>query len=168
MLTRWRSRGRGGSGMAIGVAMTFPALMLIIVSISLLTGSGRIDQAVKNAANRAARTAALCCHYTGGPGGAEEVALASLRSSEDAAVTNRILCNNDLVADSRIVFVDVAGNDVAVAPDAAVPPGGTVHVFARCRVPIEILGGFGFPGLDAERRVEGVAAVDPHRARAGG
>ena len=37
MLTRWRCRGQTGSGMAIGVAMIFPMLMLVIVSLQMLT-----------------------------------------------------------------------------------------------------------------------------------
>ena len=49
----------------------------------------------------------------------------------------------------------------------AVPPGGTVHVFVTCRVPSQILGGFGFPGLDAERKAVAVATVDPYRFRPG-
>ena len=168
-MLKWR-RGRSeiGSGTAIGVAMLFPVLMLLMIAISLLSESGSIDQALQNAANRAARTAALCCHYTGGTNGAEEVALASLLAAEDAASSNRIFCNNDFIGDSRIVFLDVAGNDVLVDPDSPVPPGGTVYVYLTCRLPPEILGGFGFPGLDSRRRAEGVAVVDPYRARSGG
>ena len=168
-MLKWsRGGSETGSGTAIGVAMLFPILMLIIVAISLLSESGRIDQALQNAANRAARTAALCCHYTGGPDGAAEVARASLSAAEEAAFANVIWCRNDFRGDSRIVFLDVAGEDVLIDPASTVPPGGTVYVFLTCRVPPEILGGFGFPGLDVRRRAQGVAVVDPYRARSGG
>ena len=161
-------RSEAGSGTAIGVAILFPILMLLIVAISLLSESGRIDQTIQNAANRAARAAALCCHTTGGANGAEAVMRASLAGAEFAFSANRTFCNNDFVGDSRIAFVDVSGSDVLIDPDLAVPPGGTVYVFLTCRVPPEIMGGFGFPGLDARRRAMGVAAVDPYRARSGG
>ena len=161
-------RGDSGSGTAIGVAMIFPILMLVIVAISLLAESGRIDQTLQNAANRAARAAALCCHHTGGPNGAEAVMRAGLAGAEFGFSANRTFCNNDFVGDSRIAFVNNAGNDVPIAGNVAVPPGGTVHVFLTCRVPPENLGGFAFPGLDVRRRAEGVAVIDPFRARSGG
>ena len=146
----------------------FPILMLVIIAISLLSESGRIDQTLQNAASRAARAAALCCHYTGGPDGAEAVMRASLAGVEHAFSANRTFCNNDFIGDSRIAFVDVDGADVLIGPDLVVPPGGTVYIFLTCRVPPEILGGFGFPGLDVRRRAIGVAVVDPYRARSGG
>ena len=157
-----------GSGTAIGVAIMFPALMGVIVLLSMLTGSARIEQALQSTANRAARTAALCCHHTGGTYGAEAVVRASLAAAESAAAGNRILCNNNLVGDSRIAFTDVSGDPVPVAEDAVVPPGGTVRVHLTCKVPPEVLGGVGFPGLEVERRATGVASVDPYRARSGG
>ena len=169
-----RRRGEGGSGTAIGVAILFPVLMLVIITVSLLSESGRFDQSLQNAANRAARTAALCCHYTGGTDGAAEVMQATLAATAGAAAANRILCNNDFVGDAAIVFVDVNGNEVPVGRDAnnpkayVVPPGGTVYVFVTCRVPPEIMGGFGFPGLDVQRRAVGVAVVDPFRSRSAG
>lgn len=142
--------------------------MLVIVALSLLSESGRIDQTLQNAANRAARYAALCCHHTGGPDGAEAVMRAGLAATEFGFSANRTFCNNDFVGDSRIAFVNVAGEGVPIDGDEAVPPGGTVYVFLTCRVPPENLGGFGFPGLDVRRRAEGVAVVDPFRARSGG
>lgn len=143
----------------------FVPLMLVIVSLSMLTGSARIDQALQSTANRVARTAALCCHYTDG---ARNVVHAGLTAATSAAAGNRVLCNNDLVGDSTIIFTDVDGNDVPVAADSPVPPGGTVHVFLTCRVPPEVLGGVGVPGVHVDKRVVGVASVDPFRARAGG
>lgn len=165
-MLKWRGVDcDSGSGTAIAVAMLYPVFMLVIVAISLLSESGRIDQALQNAANRAARTAALCCHFTGE---AEQAARASLLAAEDAAASNRILCNNDFVGESRILFVDVAKDDVMIATDEPVPPGGAVYVFLSCRVPPQILGGVGLPGLDVMRRAEGVAIVSPYRARSAG
>ena len=109
-------RDQTGSGTAIGVAMMFPALMFVIVSLSMLTGSARIEQALQSTANRAARTASLCCHHTGGSSGAEAVVHAVLSAAESAAASNRIVCNNDLVGDSRIVFADVSGNSIPIEP----------------------------------------------------
>ena len=160
-------RNEHGSGTAIGVAMVFPMLMLVIMVLQMLSETARIEQALQAAANRAAQTAALCCYHTGGTNGAEEVAEASLAAAESVNAYNRIYCNNDLVGDSTVVFVDVKGNDVPNAGDRPVPPGGTVHVFLRCRTPPQHLGGFGFPGLAADRRAEGVASIDPYRFRAG-
>ena len=170
MLNRSKMRARCselGSGTAIGVAMIFPMLMLVIVSLQMLSESSRIEQGIQAATNRAARTASLCCYHTGGPDGAEEVARASLRAAESANTYNQILCNNDFVGDSSTIFIDVNGDEVPVDPDQAVPPGGTVYVFLRCVIPPQNLGGFGFPGLNAERRIVGTASIDPYRFRSG-
>ncbi|MXZ31697.1 MAG: hypothetical protein F4Z22_12860 [Acidimicrobiia bacterium] len=162
---RRRGRGEAGSGAAIGVAMLFPALMGVIVALSMLTGSARAEQALQAAANRAARTAALCCAFTDG---AQAAAHAGLASAEQAGTFNRVVCNNDLVADSRVTFEDVSGTIVPVAADAAVPAGGAVYVAVTCKLPPEVLGGIGFPGLEVQRTAVGVAAIDPFRARTGG
>ena len=175
MLNYHRQRRRGnqrGSGMVIGVAVIFPMLMLVIVALQMLSDSARMEQGIQSSANRAARTASLCCHYTGGPGGAEARAGATLLAAASADAYNRIHCNNDVVGDSRVVFIDVNGdhvpNDRDILTDdyRAVPPGGTVHVLVTCRLPPQVLGGFGIPGLDVERRAEGVATIDPYRYRA--
>ena len=163
--TRRARRDQTGSGTAIGVAILFTPLMLLIVSLSMLTGSARIEQALQATANRAARTAALCCHHTDKATAAVHAALAA---AESVAAANRIVCQNNLVADSSVHFVAVAGNDVPIDAESAVPSGGTVYVILTCRVPAEVLGGVGFPGLDVERRAVGVAVVDPFRARSGG
>lgn len=167
MLSSRHRRGEAGSGMVIGVAILFPVLMLIIVALQALSDSARIEQGIQSSANRAARAASLCCHRTGGPDGATAVAEASLRAAVSADAYNRIHCNNDVVADSRVVFVDVSGGQVAVDPNNPVPPGGTVHVFVTCRLPPQVLGGFGLPGLSVTRSTEGVATIDPYRYRAG-
>ncbi len=165
MLRARCDRDQTGSGTAIGVAIIFPALMGVIVLLSMLTGSARIEQSLQSTANRAARTAALCCHHTGA---AEAVVHAALDAAERTATGNRIICSNDLVADSHVLFTDVEGNAVSIEPESVVPPGGAVYVRVTCQVPPEALGGVAFPGLDVERRAVGVATVDPFRARSGG
>ena len=65
-----RRGGEGGSGTAVGAAMMFPALMLVIVLIQMLSDTTRAEQALQATANRAARVAALCCHRVDGAGGA--------------------------------------------------------------------------------------------------
>ena len=167
MLTRRPPRGQWGSGSAIGVAIMFPMLMMVIVALSILTDTARTEQAVQAAADRAARTASLCCYYTGGTDGADAVARTSLSAAHSENHHNRIYCINDFVTESTILFFDVAENVVTVAANSPVPPGGTVYVYLRCTIPPQALGGFGWPGLQAERTAVGVAAVDPYRFRAG-
>jgi len=167
MLSRWNRRGEAGSGMAIGVAIVFPMLMLVIVSLNLLTETSRIEQNLQATANRAARTASLCCYATGGTGGAASVVEASLAAAESVNAYNRVFCNNDFVGDSRTVFIGVGGHEVAIDPNNPVPPGGTVYVFLRCRIPPQNLGGFALPGLEIDRRIVGTATIDPYRHRAG-
>ncbi len=160
-----RRRSDEGSGTAIGVAIIFPALMLLIVLLSALTDSVRIEQALQAAANRAARTASLCCQNIDGPQGALAVVESSLESAEEANAFNRIFCNNDLAGDANIVFTDVDDTEVAAGENNPVPPAGTVYVFLRCRIPPKILGGFGIPYFNAERLLVGVATLDPYRSR---
>lgn len=168
MLKRWHRPDDAGSGTAIGVAILFPVLMLLIVSLSMLSESARIDQTLQSAANRIAQSAALCCHFTGGPEGAQTVVDAGLESTRDAASSNFVICNNDVVSDSSLVVVNVNGDDVAIADDSPVPPGGTVYVFMKCRLRPQDLGGYGFPELNVERIAVGIASVDPYRTRSGG
>lgn len=163
-------RDETGSGTAIGVAVIFPMLMLVIVLLWVLTESARIEQGVQAAANRAARAASLCCQHTGGTNGAEEVAKASLAAAASANAHNGVLCSNDFVGSSEVVFIDVSGNRVPNDADAdgnfrVVPLGGTVYVFVTCRIPPRVLGGHGFGVSPAERTVMGVATVDPYRYR---
>ena len=161
-----------GSGTVIGVAIMFPMLMFVIVALQAFSDSAQMEQAIQSSADRAARTAALCCYYTGGLNGGEAVAEASLRASQSAGAYGRIHCFNDFVGDSTVAFVAVNGDHVPNDPDPdgaymAVPPGGTVHVLVTCRLPPQFLGVFGIPGLDVERRAEGVASIDPYRNRIG-
>ena len=167
MLNRHDNWGEAGSGMAIGVAIIFPMLMLVIVSINLLTETSRIEQNLQATANRAARTASLCCYATGGPEGAVAVVETSLAAAESVNAYNRVFCNNDFVGDSQTIFIDVSGNEVQIDPNNPVPPGGTVYVFLTCRIPPQNLGGFALPGLEVDRHIVGTASIDPYRFRAG-
>ena len=159
-----RRRGEDGSGTAIGVAMMFPMLMLVIVLIQMLSDTTRSEQALQAVANRAARVAALCYHRVDGADGAVAVVRAGLESVTSAAAGNRIYCNNDMAADANVVFIDVDDSEVTTGP---VPPGGTAYVFLTCRIPPQIIGGFGIPALDAERLLVGAATIDPYRSRSG-
>ena len=172
VLTTWRGRDEAGSGMTIGVTIMFPVLMLVIMLLQLISESSRIEQSLQATANRAALTAALCCYHTGGPNSAQEVVEASLRAAESANAYNQVLCNNDFVGDSTVLFIDVSGEAVPTEPDpdgvySAVPPGGTVYVFLKCVIPPQALGGFGLPVFGAERTVVATASVDPYRYRVG-
>jgi hypothetical protein len=146
------------------VAIIFPILMLVIVSLQALIDTSRIEQSIQTVAHRAARTASLCCHSTAD---AADAARASLAAAEDANAPNRILCNNNFVGDARVVFLDVAGDEVPAAAGGVVPPGGTVYVLVQCRLPPQWLGSYGLPGLAVERQAWGVATVDPYRSRLG-
>ena len=164
MLTRRVRRDQAGSGTAIGVAIIFPILMLVIVSLQGLIEQSRIEQSIQTVAHRAARTASLCCHSTRD---AADAAQASLAAAEAANAQNRILCNNDFAGDARVVFLDVGGSEVPTAADGVVPPGGTVYVLVECRLPPQWLGSYGLPGLAVEHQAWGVASVDPYRSRRG-
>lgn len=162
-MSRVTVRGQAGSGTAIGVAMMFPMLMLVIVLISIMADTSRAEQTLQSAANRAARAGSLCCEQTTE---AAEVVEATLRAAARSAAFNRVLCGNDLAADSRTVFLDVADNEIPIEDGALVPPGGTVYVFVDCEIPPRTLGGAGVPGLTIQRTAMGVASIDPYRFRA--
>ena len=159
-----RRGGEGGSGTAIGVAMMFPMLMLVIILIQMLSDTTRSEQALQAIANRSARTAALCCYQIDGTGGAVAVVRAGLEGVTSAAAGNRIYCNNDMAGTARVVFIDVDDSEVTTGP---VPPGGTAYVFLTCRIPPQVIGGFGLPFIDAERLLVGAATIDPFRSRSG-
>ena len=157
-------RGEHGSGTAIGVAMMFPMLMVVIILIQMLSDSTRSEQALQATANRAARTASLCCYRIDGADGAVATVRAGLESVTTTGARNRIFCNNDMAGTARVVFIDKAGAEVTSGP---VPPGGTAYVFLTCRIPPQVIGGFGIPALDAERLLVGAATIDPFRSRSG-
>ena len=150
---RLRHRRRGGDDV----------LMPVIVLTQMLTDT-RAEQAPQATANRAARVAALCCYRVDGAGGAVATVRAGLERVTDATAGNRIYCNNDLAADANVVFIDTDDSEVTTGP---VPPGGTAYVFLTCRIPPQVIGGFGLPGLDAERLLVGAATIDPFRSRSG-
>ena len=87
-----------------------------------------------------------------GTGGAVATVRAGLESVTSVAASNRIYCNNDMAASA----------DVATG---AVPPGGTAYVFSTCRIPPQVISGFGLPFINAERLLIGVATIDPFRSR---
>jgi len=164
---RPRRGGQGGSGTAIGVAVVFPMLMLVIVALRMLTDTSHLEQGIQATANQAARTAALCCLYTGhDPNrsiGAEAAAEAVLDAAEGPG--NRIECINDFVGDANIVFADVDDRVVTVGPDVLVPAGGTVYVRVTCQIPPSVLGSYGILGLDARRSTTAVASINPYQNR---
>ena len=144
-------RGEHGSGTAIGVAMMLPMLTMAIALTQMPSDTTRSEQAPQAAANRAARTAALCCYRIDGAGGAAATVRAGLESVTSAAASNRIYCNNDMAADADVVFIDADDSEAA----GAAPPGGTAHAFLTRRIPPQTIGGFGLPALDAERLLAG-------------
>ena len=165
MLNARCGRDDTGSGTAIGVAIMFVPLMGVIVLLSMLTGSARVEQALQSTANRVARTASLCCHYTDH---AATVVQTALTAAQRVTAGNRVICANVLADRSSITFTDVEGNPVPIGAEVAVPPGGSVSVVLTCEIPPEALGGVGVPGLVVEREVTGVASIDPFRSRSGG
>ncbi len=154
-----------GSGAAIGMAILFPALMMLIVLLSAMSDSVRIEQSLQATANRVARTASLCCLDIQGANGALAVVDAGLEAAVDANTFNRIYCNNDLVEDAEVVFLNTAGLEVDPEANNPVPPAGTVYVFLRCEIPPKVLGGFGVPFFNAERLLVGSATIEPFRSR---
>lgn len=276
---RWAGAAdQAGSGTAIGVAIIFPVLMLVIVGLAGLTRSSRTEQVLQAAADRAALTAAVCCFHVGGQGGAMQTVRANLAATSRDWRHSDVECINDVAADSRVAFSDVADRELLIDPgagnggwsdpddlymrdslgnivtrdvdddpdvfnrdfaviqeagtpteaqldvrgdpyagtgryrtgifepqidpntgrplinpltgevwlslirngpelplDAAeypgvgeraeVPPGGLVRVLVECRMPPEVLGDVGLPGIDVTHRAVGVATVDPYRHR---
>lgn len=171
-----------GSGTAIGVAVIFPMLMLVIVALHAITTATRTEQALQSAVDRAAHAASLCCYRTGA---AYAMALSALEP------VGRKMCANDLLVQSRISILDVEGNIVlrpqlvettpphnpffnpsiedqiarlAATPDL-VPLGGQVRVAVSCRLKSAQLGATGLRGLTAERSAIGIASIDPYRWR---
>ena len=137
---------------------------MVIILIQMLSDSTRSEQALQATANRAARTASLCCYRIDGADGAVATVRAGLESVTTTGARNRIFCNNDMAGTARVVFINVDGDEVTTGP---VPPGGTAYVFLTCRIPPQIIGGFGIPALDAERLMVGAATIDPFRSRSG-
>lgn len=113
-----RRGGEGGSGAAVGVAMMFPVLMLVIVLIQMPSDTTRAEQAPQATTNRAARVAALRCYQIDGAGGAA-TARAGLKRATDAPADNQTHCNNDLASDADVVSIE-----------RPAPPGGNEPTFS--------------------------------------
>jgi len=160
-----RLYGNAGSGTAIGVAMIFPFLMMLIVALSLTLDTARLEQQLQSVANSAARIASVCCFDSQEADRVMRVSLTAATSP--AAGVNQIRCNSEFVSDSNLVFIDVDGDEVAISQSNPVPAGGTAYVFVTCRVPPDVLGGY-LPIFDLTRSAVGVATVDPFRFRQGG
>ncbi len=155
-----------GSGTAIGVAVLYPMLIVVIVALNAIITASRTEHSLQAAADQAARTASLCCELI-----------------DDARVTARgslaadsLQCVNDAAEESEIDFFDVGGNRVLPPPapnDASepkaerphVPPAGTVQVHVTCTLSAGTWGRM-FAGPEGvQRRAVGQAVVDPYRSR---
>lgn len=147
-----------GSGTAIGVAILFPVMMLLIMSLQSLIDSSFAGQVLSRTANRVARTASLCCHTTEQ---VETVVEASLAEAERLHIQKGIHCVNDVAADSGFLILDANEQETPVAQDQAVPPGGTVFVSVRCHLSA------GFIGFKVWQSPMGSAIIDPYRTRKG-
>ena len=155
-----------GSGTAIGVAIIFPMLLLVIVVLQSITFATRTEQALQTAADRAAQTAALCCLYVDD---ALTMVEQSLATHARFGPDRQLECSNDVVGDAAVVFRDVRSAEVLVL-DAngdrnIVPAGGQAAVRVRCRLPSSRVGVFGFLGTEVSRSAIGVATLDPGRHR---
>lgn len=111
--------GETGSGTAIGVAIIYPILMLVIMALAGLTQSSRAEQAVQAAANHAAVTASICCLYAGGPLGAAPTVEANLAAVQDGWRHSNVHCRNDVAADSETTFIDLGGDERLIDPGSA-------------------------------------------------
>lgn len=116
--------GEAGSGTAIGVAIIFPMLMLVIVALAGLTRSSRTEQVLQAAADRAALAASVCCLHVGGPGGAMQVVEANLATASRGWRHSDVACSNDIVAHSETAFFDVTGHELGpIDPGTWSDPG---------------------------------------------
>ena len=156
---------RAGSGTAIGTAVMFPMLMLVIVIIEAVVPVAGTEMLMSTAANRAARSASLCCLHVDE---ATEAAKDSLRLLQDGVGNQQAHCVNDLADDASVVFLTVERTPVAAAPDdpnPRVPPGGQVAVTVSCRVAASNVGTFWVGVADLTRLVVATASIDPYRHR---
>ena len=159
------TRDESGTGTAIGVAIIFPMLLLVIALLQGITFTSRTEQALQAVADRAAHTASLCCLQVDD---ATEEALESI--AVYAGPWNRLDCTND-VADGAETTVEFRDVSQAVVPETdsagdpnVVPVGGYVRVRMRCDLPPSHAGVF-LPLVDISRSVVGVATIDPFRHR---
>ena len=154
------NRDEAGSGTAIGVAIMFPALMLVIMVLHAITLATRTEQALQAVADRAAHTASLCCMNVAG---ARDTAMQTVGAHARGLPTGRLDCANDVANGTSVEFIDVAGAQV---PDGEpVPAGGTVIVRVVCQLPARVGGGISPLRGDVERSAIGMATIDPYRHR---
>lgn len=155
-----------GSGTAIGVAIIFPMLLLVIAVLHGITFTTRTEQALQAVADRAAHTASLCCLLVG------DASEAARRSIEmHAGPWNRLECENDVAhgTSTTVEFRDVDGTVVPAGPGTSpnvVPAGGYVRVRVSCALPPSHTGVFTLLAADVSRSVVGIATLDPYRFRA--
>ncbi|WP_419864289.1 hypothetical protein [Candidatus Poriferisodalis sp.] len=155
-----------GSGTAIGVAIVFPLLLLVIMVLQGITFATRTEQALQATADRAAHTASLCCLHVGDAGAAAQ---RSITAHIGSAPWHRLDCTNEVATDTAVEFRSVTN---AVVPDTdlsgnpnIVPAGGRVEVFVSCRLPPSRVGVFSLFATDVRRSAIGVATLDPGRHR---
>lgn len=165
-LSRNAARGEAGSGTAIGVAIMFPVLMLLIMVLHGITSATRAEQSLQVAADRAARTASLCCQHVGPAQDAVEEGVALLAAP---GRNTRLNCANDVAGDVSVEFIDVQGRvipelDSHGAPNH-VPAGGYVTVRVACQLSPSPAGVSSLFGSNFTRSAIGTAVVDPYRHR---
>ena len=155
-----------GSGTAIGVAVIYPMLIVVIVALNAIITASRTEHSLQAAADQAARTASLCCELVDD---ARDTAKRSLAADS-------LECVNDAAEDSEVDFFDVSGSEVMPPPrsnDPAepkvelphVPPAGTVQVHVTCTLSAGTFGRVFAGPAGVQRRAVGQAIVDPFRSR---
>lgn len=170
---------QAGSGTAIGVAVIFPALMLVIVSLQALADASTSEQALQTAANRAARVASLCCNMIEDRNdGAAKAASDALKQLGTGVGIQKVDCVNEDLGDPDYAWIDFSepsGRSIAAgAPDmllgsggnTEVPRGGQVTVVVRCELAASNLGRFVVGSSEVVRTGIGTASIDPYRDRA--
>ena len=164
---------RRGAGTAIGVAVIFPMLMILIVTLDAITAAARTDQTLQAAADRAAQTASLCCLHAFDAAAAVTDSVVWL---EQTAPHLNVACLNTLSDDAVVYFENVDGNEVPHEAGTAtgqprggndnlVPSGGTVRVLLRCRYAPRALGFVRILTFEAEQVALSTAVIDPYRHR---
>ena len=157
-----RRRGSRGSGTAIGVAVIFPMLMILIVSLDAIITSSRTSQAMQSAADRAAQTAALCCLHVDD---AAKAVTDSMDLFEQTRPYLNVACLNDISGSAQVLFEDVEGNEVVEGSGNVVPAGGVVRVRLTCRLAPRALGPVRILTFRAEHNALSTAVIDPYRHR---
>lgn len=155
-----------GSGTAIGVAIFFPVLMLVIMALQSITSATRTEQSLQAIADRAAHSASLCCLNVGA---AQDTVEQNIVAASTGGPRARLDCVNDIAGNAAVLFTDVTGTRVprldAHGQANTVPAGGNVTVTLLCRLPPDRVGILSPWGAAATRSAVGVAAVDPGRHR---